>query len=192
MIDIVKVAINPGQLQLSQEETVYPRRLIGFAPEVQRVQYMQYDRICIYIFSLMEFKDSVFFLFFFCGAEPDCPLNISPTFSTLIQALSPFPLSHPLSFSQCQWQGLLHEQTASALGANFSQLWGCGEQPFISGKQTRPITSSGGWCGQGGRGTGGDRQVFTLLLLFQSQSHPNIRAHAHAQTPIGAHTHSVT
>ncbi|TKS81286.1 hypothetical protein D9C73_015391 [Collichthys lucidus] len=41
--------------------------------------------------------------------------------------------------------------------ANFSQLWGCGEQPFISGKQTRPITSSGGWCGQRGHSSARNR-----------------------------------
>lgn len=122
------------------------------------------------------------------------PFNISPTLSTLIQPLSPLCLTLPLSLcvflSQCQWQGLLHEQTASMLCANFSQLWGCGEQLFISGKQTRPITSSGGWCGQGGQRTGGDQQVFfPLLLLFQSQSHPKhlcARTHAHTHTPTQA------
>lgn len=79
------------------------------------------------------------------------------------------------------------------LCANFSQLWGCGEQLFISGKQTRPITSSGGWCGQGGQRTGGDQQVFFLLLLFQRQSHPkhlcaHTCTHPHRHAHISAHT----
>jgi len=55
------------------------------------------------------------------------------------------------------------------LCANFSQLWGCGEQLFISRKQTRPITSSGGWCGQLGQGMGGNRQVFSILSIPKSE-----------------------
>lgn len=125
------------------------------------------------------------------------PFNISPTLSTLIQPLSPLCLTLPLSLcvflSQCQWQGLLHEQTASMLCANFSQLWGCGEQLFISGKQTRPITSSGGWCGQGGQRTGGDQQVF-----FPSSFYSKVRViqsicvHAHMHTPTHPHRHAET
>lgn len=48
---------------------------------------------------------------------------IRPLFLHLLYALTP---NTPLFPSQCKWQSLLHEQTASMLGANFSQLWGCG------------------------------------------------------------------
>lgn len=130
------------------------------------------------------------------------PFNISPTLSTLIQPLSPLCLTLPLSLcvflSQCQWQGLLHEQTASMLCANFSQLWGCGEQLFISGKQTRPITSSGGWCGQGGQRTGGDQQVFfpPPPSIPKSESSKasvctHTCTHPHTHTGMLTHTHTL-
>lgn len=129
------------------------------------------ERFCVFIQYLFAWM-----IIFFVCAEPDyAPLTSHLPFFFTNSAPFPHPSVSPssslsVSLSQCQWQGLLHEQTASVLGANFSQLWGCGEQPFISGKQTRPITSSGGWCGQGGRGTGGDQQVF--FFFFPSPSIP--------------------
>lgn len=134
----------------------------------------------------------------FSGAEV-CPFNISPhhrapfhpSLSLALTLCLPLPQKQK-RVKECQWQGLLHEQNASMLGANLSQLWGCGEQPFISRKQTRPITSSGGWCGQGGRGMGGDKHFFLLFcfVFLTSQRHPMICTHTNTQKNIGTHKNS--
>lgn len=92
------------------------------------------------LFYISRYQWAVFIL---CSASP-----------------TPRPCSPPHSLFQ--WHCLLHEPNARMLSANFCRHWGRVEHPFISGKQTCPITSSGSWCWYGGQEVGGNQHLFFL------------------------------
>lgn len=117
----------------------------------------------------------------------------SPPYPRTPNPTPPLCLSFFLSISlRVSDRSCYTSRLLEVLGTNLSQLRGCGEQSFITWKQTRPMASS---RGLGGWGAGGRQAGFPPLLQergWGGGSHQTHTIHVHVCICTDTHTHALS